>query len=116
VVEENGCVGIDSILILVESITFQFEVPNVFSPNGDEENPNFLLINLSGQEQVSRFELVILNRWGQMVRSFDTPDFVWDGKDTAGNLLSEGVYFYKIVYQLQDNSEDTLHGFVHLLR
>jgi gliding motility-associated-like protein len=115
-VEENGCIGIDSILILVESITFQFEVPNVFSPNGDEENPNFVLIQLSGQEQVSRFELVILNRWGQMVRLFDTPDFVWDGKDTAGNLLSEGVYFYKIMYQLLDNSEDTLHGFVHLLR
>lgn len=114
--EENGCMGGDSILILVESSSLDFEVPNVFSPNGDEENPNFLLINLNGKEQVSDFEILILNRWGHIIQTFDTPEFFWDGKDKYGNLVSEGVYFYKILYQLQDATEGARHGFVHVIR
>ena len=114
--DENGCIGLDSLLITVESTTLDFEVPNVFSPNGDEENPNFLLINLNGQDQVSTFEILILNRWGEAVQTFNTPEFTWDGKDKSGNEVSEGVYFYKIVYELQDSSTGERQGFVHVVR
>lgn len=113
--EDNGCSGSDSLLIEVSNVAFNFEVPNVFSPNGDENNPFFQLIAITGQEQVSYFELLIFNRWGNLIQVYDSPNFQWDGIDTAGMPSSEGVYFYKIHYQLQDKTENTLQGFFHLV-
>ena len=114
--ENQGCIGLDSLLITVISASLEFQIPNVFSPNGDENNPFFQLIHLSGVEQVTSFEVLILNRWGQIIRIFETPEFSWDGTDNAGNALTEGVYFYKMNYRLQDDTEGQKHGFVHLVR
>lgn len=114
--ESNGCQDIDSILIIVESIAFDFEVPNVFSPNGDNENALFYLIDVIGGEQLKNFEVTIFNRWGEKIKTFDELAFAWDGKDNNGNELPEGVYFYKVNYTLKDESEGMKHGFVQLIR
>lgn len=113
--EENGCTGTDSILITVMSASFDFVIPNVFTPNGDDTNPFFQLINPMGYDQLASFEILILNRWGQLVQTFDEFDFQWDGKDMYGAPATEGVYFYKMYYKLNDGTEETLHGFVHLV-
>ena len=113
--ESNGCVGTDSVLITVISAAFDFTVPNVFSPNGDEVNPFFQLVNPTGFDQLELFEMLILNRWGLLIQSFDQYDFTWDGRDINNNPMSEGVYFYKMYYKLADGTEETLHGFVHLV-
>lgn len=113
--ESNGCVGTDSVLITVISAAFDFTVPNVFSPNGDAVNPFFLLVNPTGFDQLEQFEMLILNRWGLLIQSFDQYNFEWDGRDISNNLMPEGVYYYKMYYKLADGTEETLHGFVHLV-
>jgi gliding motility-associated-like protein len=113
--ESQGCIGTDSVLITVLSANFDFTIPNVFSPNGDEVNPFFLLINPTGYDQLEEFEMLILNRWGQIIQTFDSFNFQWDGKDLNNNPMPEGVYFYKMHYRLTDGTEETLHGFVHLV-
>jgi gliding motility-associated-like protein len=113
--EANGCVGTDSVLITVLSANFDFEIPNVFTPDGNDVNPFFQLIQPSGFDQLESFEMLILNRWGQLVQTFDQYDFQWDGKDMSGNPVPEGVYFYKMYYKLTDGTEETLHGFVHVV-
>ena len=113
--EANGCVGTDSVLITVLSANFDFEIPNVFTPDGNDVNPFFQLIEPSGFDQLESFEMVILNRWGQLIQTFDQYDFQWDGKDMNGNPVFEGVYFYKMYYKLTDGTEETLHGFVHVV-
>jgi gliding motility-associated-like protein len=102
-------------LITVLSANFDFEIPNVFTPDGNDVNPFFQLIEPSGFDQLESFEMVILNRWGQLIQTFDQYDFQWDGKDMNGNPVFEGVYFYKMYYKLTDGTEETLHGFVHVV-
>jgi gliding motility-associated-like protein len=98
---------------IITAILCDFEIPNVFSPNGDNNNDNFTLLFSDGMEQ---FSMVIVNRWGNVMREFDQPDFAWDGKDSAGNEASEGVYFYKAIGTLIGGKELIKQGFVHLVR
>ncbi len=113
---QNGCADSDSLLIQVLEPSFSFQVPNVFSPNGDDSNANFILTQINGAETLEHFHIQILNRWGQKMQSFEDIFFVWDGKDMQGNNAPEGVYFYKIEYTLQNQESKVLHGFVHLKR
>lgn len=113
--EADGCTSYDSILITVFSASFDFEMPNVFTPDGDDVNAFFQLINPSGFDQLEAFEIIILNRWGQLIQSFDQYDFEWNGRDSNSIPVTEGVYYYKMYYKLTDGTEETLHGFVHVV-
>jgi gliding motility-associated-like protein len=94
-----------------------FEIPNVFTPNGDNTNDVFKLIDLFGKEFIDQFEIVILNRWGNHMRTYNEPDFEWDGLTDAGDEATEGTYFYKVTYNVIDSAEDIEHhGFVQLVR
>jgi gliding motility-associated-like protein len=82
-------------------------IPNVISPNNDGVNDLFEIENL--QENT---ELIILNRWGNVVFSSTNYQNNWDGKDTSGKELADGVYTYK--YKTKDAKIG--HGFLHLVR
>jgi len=89
------------------------EVPNVFSPNDDMVNDVFSLISYEG---IVSLECIILNRWGNTVNQFNTPNFAWNGTDKRGNLVPEGTYFYKISGQTSSGSEFLKQGFVELVK
>jgi len=84
-----------------------FEFPNVITPNGDGTNDLFEIENLP-----ENTEVIILNRWGNVVFSSINYQNNWDGKDALGNELVDGVYTYK--YKTKDAKIG--HGFVHLVR
>jgi gliding motility-associated-like protein len=94
------------------------EAPNVFSPNNDGTNESYFLET----KNVVKLELVILNRWGNVLFEKTGEDLLntpsnnpaWDGK-INGVLASEGVYFYKYVGYNINNQEVTGHGFLHLV-
>jgi gliding motility-associated-like protein len=113
---ENGCSDTASLLIQVFINPISFDIPNVFTPNGDNTNPFFNLINPIGFNRVEAFEALILNRWGHLIRTFVDYDFGWDGTDENGNAMVEGVYFYKIYIRSVVGEVFENHGFVHLVR
>jgi gliding motility-associated-like protein len=84
-----------------------FEFPNVFTPNFDGTNDLFEIENLSANTEV-----IILNRWGNAVFSSTNYQNNWDGKDTSGKELVEGVYTFKFITETGTIG----HGFVHLVR
>ncbi len=114
--EENGCTDLHLIVIVVDFDPPVFDIPNVFSPNNDGSNDYFLLINTSGLENLIEFEIVILNRWGNVVNTFNEPFFKWDGTTEGGKNVSEGTYFYKITAVGYDGEEIVKHGFFQLVR
>lgn len=75
-------------------------------------------------------EFVVYNRWGRQVYTYNGDVFGqggersifidWDGKDSQGVDLSEGVYYYvaQVTYDVVDpeQSVKTLKGWVHLVR
>jgi gliding motility-associated-like protein len=85
----------------------EFEFPNVFTPNSDGINDFFEIKNLP-----ENTEVIILNRWGNIVFSSTNYQNNWDGKDTLGNELVNGVYTYK--FTTESGKEG--HGFVHLIK
>lgn len=99
-----------------------YELPNVFTPNADGSNDlytPFLPIRF-----VNRIEMKIYNRWGNLVFETEDPLINWDGKDSNGNELSEGVYFYSGYYYEERVSGEVKQplppkeggGFIHLIR
>jgi gliding motility-associated-like protein len=84
-----------------------FEFPNVITPNNDNINDIFEIKNLP-----ENTEVFILNRWGNVVLKSDNYQNNWDGKDSSGKELVDGVYTYK--FKTQNGKIG--HGFVHLVR
>lgn len=86
--------------------------PNVFTPNDDNENDLFEL----NHKYAERIELVILNRWGNVMYENDGPNPVWDGKSQGGADATEGTYFYKYTAYGVEGTTITGHGFFELIR
>jgi len=100
-IDDGSCIFAEPIVI----------VPNVFSPNKDGVNDQFLL---SWMNLIS-LRLVVLNRWGITLYDETSTDLTnmipsWDGKNQ-----SEGVYFYRYEAVGLGGKEISGHGFIHLV-
>ncbi len=85
----------------------ELSIPNVFTPNNDGFN-NFLTF-----PNLTDYEVIIYNRWGNVVRHEALTNFSWDGKNSSGILCSEGTYYYVIVYST--TKQPIYKGFVQLI-
>ncbi|MCC6600915.1 MAG: choice-of-anchor L domain-containing protein [Crocinitomicaceae bacterium] len=90
--------------VLVNVKVCETIIPNIFTPNGDDENQTF---DIDGLKYFPGSEMYIYNRWGTLVYESSSYDGLWDGKD-----LEEGVYFY--VFKRSDGK--TFDGYVNLNR
>jgi gliding motility-associated-like protein len=92
-----------------------YNLPNVFSPNGDNINDVFKSFNPAG---ISKVDMKIFNRWGKLVFKTTSPDINWDGRDIdSKRFVPTGVYYYVCdVYEerLTGTQTKTLAGFIHL--
>ncbi len=91
------------------------EMPNVFSPNGDDVNGIYGPL-LNQNESFERFSCKIFNRWGNLLYEFNDMSKGWDGKSKAGAEAADGVYFYSIEAIDVGGKEFTQQGFFHLVR
>lgn len=102
-----------SMMICVDSCKF-YEIPNVFTPNGDNINDK-LVAKTSGL--VEKVDMKIFNRSGLMVFRTEDPRINWDGTYN-GRIVSPGVYFYQCdVYERRISGIEVfnLSGFVHVI-
>lgn len=90
----------------------KLEMPNVFTPNNDLVNDNFIPVEIKNVQSIN---LIIMNRWGQTVFESDKLNFMWDGT-WKGQECVEGVYFYLIKYTDNYSRSWTIHGNVSLER
>lgn len=87
VANDAGCVDSTAAQVCISGEDSLF-IPNIFTPNGDGGND---LFQISG---VTRLELHIYNRWGQLVALLEHPKQGWDGHTPTGEPCSPGTYFY----------------------
>jgi len=87
------------------------EAPNIISLSSQAGN-NLWAVDAEG---IADFNCIIVNRWGNVIYEYNDVNGTWDGRDRAGNLVSEGVYFYTIKAKIIGGEELTKHGFIHVV-
>jgi len=111
--DDNGNEGDRSLKICVDSCNF-YEIPNVFTPNGDNYNDR-LIAKASGL--VEKIDFKLFNRNGLLIFSTDKPRIDWDGT-YKGKIVSPGVYFYQCdVFERRITGLEQFHltGFIHVI-
>lgn len=98
----NETVTEDTVYIIVKPSLAS--VPNVFTPNGDGYNEQFLPDNFGLQN------LTLYNRWGRKVFESDvlTP--------SSFEKTSDGVYFYVLEHNNECSDENPVKGWVTIMR
>jgi gliding motility-associated-like protein len=102
-----------SVMQCIDSCNF-YEIPNVFTPNGDGINEK-LVAKSSGLVEKVNFRLY--NRNGLLLFRTEEPRIEWDGT-YKGKIVSPGVYFYQCeVYERRLSGLEVfnLSGFVHVI-
>ncbi len=81
--------------IMIPYCPLTLYLPNAITPsNGDGLNDQLYLSEYM-QLQIEDFSITIYNRWGELVFSSNSTQFVWDGT-TNGQLMPNTVYNYII--------------------
>lgn len=84
------------------TISCEVEIPNVFTPNGDGINDQFVYRNV---DKSKKLQTKIFNRWGDLVSQF------YGNKGWSGDGESEGLYYYEIYF-----GKEKITGVVSLIR
>ncbi len=108
-----GNEGEKSVMVCIDSCNF-YEIPNVFTPNGDDINDR-LVAKTTGL--VEKIDFKLFNRTGLLIFSTEKPKIEWDGTYN-GKIVSPGVYFYQCdVYEKRISGTELFHlsGFVHVI-
>ena len=95
----------------------EYELPNIFTPNGDGVNDLYIPIK---NKYVRSVDFTLYNRWGEIVYENTNPALGWDGKSKQMKQpVSDGVYFYTCtVYEIHyyGIQEIKLKGFVQVIK
>jgi gliding motility-associated-like protein len=107
----NGCK--DTVVIPVTIGTFsEAFIPNVFTPNGDGLFDEFVIF----YSNLSDIHLSIFDRWGKLLFETSDPSESWDGRDTKGVDMKEGVYYFALEAKDPDGLDVLERGSLMLLR
>ena len=87
-------------------------IPTAFTPNGDGNNDNF---RPKANCKTEKYELVIYNRWGQVVFTTRSQYNFWDGKlKNKDAPIGSYIYMLKYKFPLQDFKK--VNGSILLIR
>jgi gliding motility-associated-like protein len=113
-ISEYGCID-SATLYITMNPELIFYVPNAFTPDGDDYNNVFKPVFSSGYD-LKNYDLMIFNRWGELIFETDQIGQGWDGT-YRGNMCQDGVYTWKlkVMNSVTDRKEEHV-GHVSLLR
>jgi gliding motility-associated-like protein len=119
----NNCPVLDACPLL--NSQEEKDIHNGFSPNGDNDNEEFVIKRIDQIDCFPTNSVEIYNRWGVLVyetKQYDNKNRVFtgtsEGRTTVdkGAQLPTGTYFYVINYTDTDGNNHHLEGYVYLTR
>lgn len=105
VTDQCGYVSSDTVFVDI-SADCQVIVPNIFTPNGDGKNDEFIVTG----NGIRTFSIAIYNRWGKKLYESTDLKSGWDG----GNS-SDGTYFYIMKAETVNGKSVDKQGYFQLL-
>jgi len=106
--DENGCQTTDSVFITVLA-DVPIHIPSGFSPNNDNIGDTWVI---EGLIPFLDHEIIVYNRWGNMVYQASPYNNSWDGRNMNGEQLPAGTYYY--VLKLHDKNEESFSGYIYI--
>ena len=97
----------------INIVTPQFQLPNIFTPNGDGKNEIFR--PYIGRISDEDFDITISDRWGRIVYTSEDIYEGWDGRDKNGKI-AEGSYVWIANFKDVYNHKHNQNGLVQLVR
>ena len=112
----ENCIVTDTLKITINSPVggFTVGVPNMFSPDGNNEN-DVLYVRSFQDKLIKDMVFRVFNRYGQLVFESMDPNTGWDGRFN-GKDENSGVFVYTLEYELLDGTTGTSNGNVTLVR
>jgi gliding motility-associated-like protein len=107
--DNNGCSASDSVNIFYDPIIW---VPNTFTPGGGDEHNNLFYADGGN---IKTFEMLIFNRWGELIVTLNDLEESWDGTFKGLNC-QDGTYVWKVTITSFEDVESIYNGHVNLLR
>jgi large repetitive protein len=86
-------------------------IPNAITPNDDGKNDRWVI---DGLEEFKDNDLTIFNRWGDVLFKVKSYQNDWDGRNSTGNELPEGTYYYVLRLNVSDGK--VYRGDITILR
>ncbi|MGB1316160.1 MAG: gliding motility-associated C-terminal domain-containing protein [Chitinophagales bacterium] len=111
----SSCMAADTINVIIEDCVAECVVtaPTGFSPDGKAFNNTFKAIYTC---ELDYFEMLIVNRWGEVVFESDNVTNAWDGT-YKNKPVPIGIYSWYIKYnKVGENNRQSLSGTVTLIR
>jgi gliding motility-associated-like protein len=97
----------------VIEVTDTLDVPNVFSPNEDNINDQWI-VRSNGK---TVYSLKIFARTGTLVYQAEARVITWDGRNQSGQEMAPDVYYYLLEpVSLKTIISRPRTGFIHLYR
>lgn len=112
-----GCESVPQVLqiVVTECDPLIYWVPNSFTPDGNEFNQTWGPILTSGIS-IENFELLIYNRWGDVIWESHNANDKWDGTHN-GSLVQDGVYVWTMLIDMKETGElKMITGHVTLIK
>jgi gliding motility-associated-like protein len=108
-----GCSDtIEKVVIVMPEIILY--APNTFTPDDDEHNQSWGIF-IEGVD-IYGFNLLIYNRWGEVIWETNDPYAKWDGTYN-GSPVQQGNYTWTIsVKDLINDAKYEYQGYINLLR
>lgn len=110
-IDDNSCSNIDVVTITLIAEEQDLFVPNIFSPNGDNHNDQFVIEGTS----LNQFNIQVFNRWGELVFESDDQSISWDGTQ-RGKELNTAVFAYVLTYIDSAGVSQKVSGNVTLIK
>ena len=110
-----GCTDLHCETILIQD-DLLFYVPNTFTPDYESRDNNTFKPVFTAGFDPYEFELIIFNRWGEIVFQSRDVEVGWDG-NYGPNRAQQAVYVWRINYlDTYEGTSKTASGHVTLLR
>ena len=65
---------------------------------------------------ISEYEILIFNRWGELIFTSNNINIGWDGKNTKGEILKSDSYIYQVTLIDLNNRKFLYSGEINLKR
>jgi gliding motility-associated-like protein len=111
-VSTNGCIAQDMMTITLEPNTSHLIIPGSFTPNFDGINDLFTVV----AENIVKFEMLIYNRWGELLFQTNSIEPGWLGFSDLGYFYPDGIYMYRVNALGKDGQIYERSGSVTLFR